>query len=109
MLVGAQDDDLFGSAPTETTVVLARRDGSLMTPLGLAAGEVLIEIEWSGAATLRQLIRKLDRPVYLVMMAVGVLIRQGLVRATQRELEVLVEPILEWVRVPRVNAMASQA
>ncbi len=89
MPAGDQMDELLASA---TTQLFTERDRSLMTPLGLAAGEVLTEVDSLGTATLRQLIRKLDWPVYLVMMAVGALVRQGLVRATQRELEVIVEP-----------------
>lgn len=94
-----------GSATDQTAVMSAQVDVSLMTPLGLAAGEVLIEIDRSGGTALRQLIRKLDGPVYVVMMAVGALIRQGLVRATQRELEVMIEPIPEGSGVTQAEAV----
>lgn len=97
-LVHEPTDALFGSMPVQTAPMSAHGGRSLMTPLGLASGDVLTEIDWAGTMTLRQLIRKLDWPVHLVMMAVGSLVRQGLVRATQRELEVLVEPMPEWSR-----------
>ncbi len=102
MLVAEQTDEHSGSA---TAQLFAERDRSLMTPLGLAAGEILTEVEWSGATTLRRLIRKLDWPMYLVLMAVGVLVRQGLIRATQRELEVIVEPIPKWSGVAQAEVM----
>jgi hypothetical protein len=89
-------DELSGAVTDRTTLVLARRAASLMTPLGLTTGDVLTEVDSSGAITLRRLIRKLDWPVYLVLMAVGALVRQGLIRATQRELEVVVESMPEW-------------
>ncbi len=101
-----QTSDALSSAVTEqTTRIGARGRGSLMTPLGLATGEVWIEVDALGAITLRQLVRKLDWPVQLVMLGVGVLLWQGLVRATQRELEVLVEPIPEWSRVVQAEMM----
>lgn len=62
----------------------------------LAARELLNEVEWSGAVALRQLIRQLDWPEHVVMMALGELVRQGLVQVTQRELEVVVELMPEW-------------
>lgn len=67
------------------------------------AGELLNAVEWSGAMTLRQLIRKLDSPLHLVVMAVGVLVRQGLIQVTERDHEVLVEPMPEWSRVPQTE------
>ena len=93
------------SATDRSTLGIGPRDASLMTSVGLAAGEVLTEVDVSGAVTLRQLIRKLDWPVHLVMMAVGVLVRQGLVRATQRELEVLVEPISECSSIAQAEVV----
>jgi hypothetical protein len=71
----------------------------------LVMGELLNEVERSGATTLRQLVRKLDWPVHLVVMAVGVLVRQGLMRVTQRELEVIVEPIPEWPRAAQAEVV----
>lgn len=64
---------------------------SLMTPLGLIGGEVLMYLEQHGATTLRRLIRELEWSAPLVMMAVGALVREGLVRAAQHDLEVIVE------------------
>ena len=64
---------------------------SLMTPLGLVEGEVLEYLDRHHSATLRRLNRELPAPSYLVIMAVGALIRSGLVRGDQRELEVVVK------------------
>ncbi len=74
----------------------------------LAAGELLKEVEWSGATTLRQLIRKLDWPVHLVVMAVGVLVRQGSMRITERELEVIVEAVPECSDTAQSQSVAFQ-
>lgn len=64
---------------------------SLMTPLGVVEGEVLLYLDHHGAATLRRLNQQVEAPAYLVMMAVGALTRSGLVRAVQRDLEVVVK------------------
>ena len=68
-------------------------DIPLITTLGLIEGEVLTFLEDHGATTLRALIRELEWPARMIMMAVGALIREHLVRATQRELEVILEPL----------------
>lgn len=65
---------------------------SLMTPLGVVEGEVLEYLDRHRTATLRRLNRDLSAPSQMVMMAVGALIRAGLVRGTQHELEVVVQP-----------------
>ena len=64
---------------------------SLMTPLGLIEGDVLTYLEEHGETTLRRLVRDLEWPSSLVTMAVGALVREGLARAVQHELEVAVE------------------
>ena len=68
-------------------------DIPLVTTLGLIEGEVLTFLEDHGATTLRGLARELKGPARMVMMAVGALIREHLIRATQRELEVILEPL----------------
>jgi hypothetical protein len=65
---------------------------SLMTPLGVTAGEILEYLEEHGATTLGRVRRELARPAVQVMMAVGFLIREGLVRGMQRGLDVILEP-----------------
>jgi uncharacterized membrane protein len=71
---------------------LARAErSSLMTPLGLVEGEVLAYLDRQGIATLRRLNQQLGWPAYMVMMAVGALIRAGLVRGIQHDLEVVVK------------------
>ena len=66
---------------------------SLMTPLALVQGDILTQLEEYGATTLRHLIRSLEWPSRMVMMGVGGLIRQGLVRGVQLELDVVIEVI----------------
>ena len=66
---------------------------SLMTPLGLISGDVLTYLEERGATTVRRLVRELEWPSQMIMMAVGSLIREGLVRAAQHDLEVIVEAV----------------
>ncbi len=64
---------------------------SLMTPLGIVSGEVLLFIEKNGTTTLRNLIHELPWPATLIVMGVGVLIRNGLVQGVQHDLEVTLE------------------
>ena len=70
---------------------------SLMTPLGVIEGEILTYLEQRGATALRRLIRELEWPAPLVMMAVGALVRDRLVRAARHDLEIIVEPDRSWV------------
>lgn len=64
----------------------------LITTLGLVAGDVLLYLERRGATTLRGLARELQWPVQMIVMGVGALIREGLVRGVAQDLDVLVEP-----------------
>ena len=80
---------------------------SLMTTLGIISGEVLAYLETRGATTLHQLARELEWPARMTMMAVGALIRQGLIRAIQHDLEVIVEPAM--VRRTAVSLVPEQA
>ncbi|MBI2093777.1 MAG: hypothetical protein HYT88_03530 [Candidatus Omnitrophica bacterium] len=54
--------------------------GSIITELGLTEGEVLTHLEESGPTGLRRLTLLLARPPHYVVMAVGSLIRQGLIK-----------------------------
>ena len=86
--------------PTETAwVAMAWRPvpPSLMTTLGVIEGEALTYLEQHGATPLRRLVRELEWPAAMVMMAVGALVREGLIRATQHDLEVVVEPNRSWI------------
>ena len=67
-------------------------EASLITQLGLVEGDVLTYVETHGARSLRRIIRDLQWPASLVMMAVGALIREGLVCGIQREIDVVVGP-----------------
>jgi len=62
---------------------------SVVTELGIIEGEVLLYLERHGATPLRRLIREIEWPSPLVTMATGALIREGLVEADQRELELI--------------------
>ena len=65
---------------------------SLVTSLGIIEGEVLLHLDVHGATPVRRLIRDLEWPSPLVTMAIGALVREGLIQARQHELEVIVEP-----------------
>lgn len=72
----------------------------LLMSLGLIEGEILTYLERHGATTLRRLIRELEWSAPMVMMAVGALVRERLIRATQHDLEVIVEPERAWAASP---------
>lgn len=63
---------------------------SLMTPIGVVAGDILSYLGEHGTTPLRRLVRDLPWTSPMVMMAVGALIREGLIEADQHELEVVV-------------------
>jgi hypothetical protein len=63
----------------------------LVTAVGLVEGDVLDYLESHGASALRGVVRALSWPVTLIMMAIGSLVRQGMVRGTRRDLEVILE------------------
>ncbi len=66
------------------------RDGlPLMTTLGLVGGDALTYLEDRGAMRLEELSQRLDWPQWMTLMGVGALVRQGLVRATQRGSDVM--------------------
>lgn len=69
---------------------------SLMTTLGIISGEALTLLERNGAMSLRSLIRELPWAMPVVTMAIGALIREGLIKAEQHELEIVIEPRRDW-------------
>ena len=81
---------------------------SLMTTLGFVEGEALTYLGTHGATTLRRLIRELEWSSQMVTMAVGALVRQGLARAKQHELEVIVEAVPEHARGIEVRGSAPE-
>lgn len=81
------------------TFEMEKKGDPLVTQLGIIEGEVLTYLEQGGRTTLRQLIRDLEWPAPMITMAIGAAIRQGLVRATRHDLEVVLEPERAW-RVP---------
>lgn len=86
---------LAGVEPAHQTDAIHRPDGAVVTLVGLVEGEVLTYLEEHGAATLRGLIRALDWPAPFVTMGVGALIRHGLVKGVQHDLEIVLEPQCE--------------
>lgn len=80
---------------------------SLMTMLGIVSGEILTRLEQQGQVTVRQLARDLPWPTSLVMMAVGSLIREGLIQANQLELEIVVEPRREWIPPQKAESVSA--
>ena len=64
----------------------------MVTMLGVVEGDILNFLETHGTLTLRRLIRMVEWPTMMVVMGVGALIREGLVRAVRRETEVVLEP-----------------
>ena len=65
----------------------------LITTLAMVEGEVLSYVEQYGASTLRELTRTLEWPPRLITMAVGGLVRERLVKATQFAFDIIVEPL----------------
>ena len=63
----------------------------LITRLGVAEGDVLDYIEKHPSITLNQLIRSMDWQPCLISMVVGLLIRQGLVQATEYGNDMLIK------------------
>ncbi len=73
---------LHGGGVVESPRPRRRPKRSLITALGILSGEVLTCVEHHGTVTLRELKRMVGETTPMVMMAVGALVRQGLVRAT---------------------------
>ena len=69
----------------------ADRTTHLITRLGIAEGDVLDYIVTQPSMSLSQLIKNLDWQPCLITMVVGLLIREGLVQATEYGNDVLIE------------------
>lgn len=69
-------------------------DTSVITLLGVVQGEILEALESHGPMSLYRLIQSQDRPASTVTMAVGALIREGLVGGNEPRLHAIahVEP-----------------
>ena len=70
-----------------------KHSSTIITSLGLLSGEILMYLETHGRATAGQLSKELGWAVPMVMMAIGTLIRQGLVLARPFNLEIMIQPI----------------
>ena len=64
----------------------------IITLLGVLSGEILTYLEKCEKATAAQLSRELGWTVPMVMMAIGTLIREGLVLAHPSNLEIVIQP-----------------
>lgn len=79
-----------------------RTEGTpIITTLGVISGEILTDLEQHGSSTVRRLIRELSWPMPLVVMAIGALVREGLISASQHDLEIVIELRREW-QVPGI-------
>ena len=54
---------------------------SLMTSVGLVSGAVLLHLEEWGLATLHELLESVEGSVETMLMAIGALLREGLIEA----------------------------
>ncbi len=72
---------------------VTRGDPSLMTLVGIAEGEVLEALETGGPAAMASVLEQSQLPMPLVLMSVGALVRDGLVRATKSREHVRLESI----------------
>lgn len=71
----------------------------LMTELGLLEGEILLYLEAQGATDLRTLISKIPWSSQQILMAIGSLIRRGVVSGTQHSSGLLLGLAMEDSRL----------
>jgi hypothetical protein len=72
---------------------IGQENQSLMTPIALVEGEVLETIESRGPVDLSRVLKTTKQPKPLVVMSVGALVRDGLVRATKSKQHIVLESI----------------
>lgn len=73
----------------------AMPNSSLVTTLGLIEGEILSYVEAHGATTLGRLMQDLSWPSQQIVMAIGALLRQGLVSGVTRDFELVLDAVPE--------------
>ena len=78
------------SAGRRPAWVVSQKDGSWMTPIGVAEGEVLSFLDEHGTVAIRRLVQQLEWPAPIVLMGVGALIRDGLACVRQHGAEMVV-------------------
>jgi len=76
----------------------AKSKVSLMTPLGLVEGDILKHLEDGPLVAIQDLVRELEWPAHMILMAAGSLIRQGYVRGIQHEAALVLEPVADFER-----------
>lgn len=64
---------------------------SLLMSLNLIGGEILLCLENCGSITARQITRQLQWPLDLVFMAIGALLREGLIHVSRRQGQIRLE------------------
>lgn len=70
-------------------------NSALITTLGLIEGEILNFIEAQGAATLAHVLQEIQWPAQSVVMAVGALLRQGLLYGVTQDRELVLNVVPE--------------
>lgn len=68
-----------------------RNDASLMTPIGIAEGDMLFYLEQKGTAYLGDMATHLEWPKPVMMLAAGALIRNGLIKARRYDNHIVLE------------------
>lgn len=69
-----------------------KNSAPMITTLGLIEGEILTYLDQNGKTTLTEITRRLEWPPQYLWMALGSLVRSGLVRIGKHEQEILIEP-----------------
>lgn len=73
--------------------IAMKNPAKLTTTLGLIEGEILTYLENFGNTTVTELTRNLEWAHPLLLMALGVLVRNRLVTIDKHELELMVKPL----------------
>ena len=72
---------------------MAKKGGAVLnTTISIVEGEILTYLEKHGFSRLKKVIRDLEWPMAEVMMAVGALIREGLIEVRRDRFGVLLSP-----------------
>jgi len=86
----------------ETLYAPASEGPALITKLGMIEGEILSHLETEGPTNVQDLLSRLPWRSESLLMAIGSLIRQGLVRGIQQNTDLLLEQVREQP-VPRAG------
>jgi DNA-binding MarR family transcriptional regulator len=70
----------------------AMKNTNLIITIGIIEGEILTYLENSGKATMAELTRDLEWPSSFLWMALGALVKGGLVLTEKHELDMVIYP-----------------